>query len=71
MEVLVSIALLVLACAFLFEKLTNFIKQLHTVKPKGLLAPGKSLHFDMSISSEGKKEKLVSPHTNFKNNGLD
>lgn len=41
--------------AFLFEKLTNFIKQLHSSKPKGLLGSGKYLKMGITISSENKK----------------
>lgn len=62
MDVIVSIALVIFALAFLFEKLTNFIKQLHSSKPKGLLGPGKCLKFGLTISSENKKEEACA-HT--------
>ena len=58
MEIIVSIALMILALAFIFEKLTNFIKQLHSSKPKGLLGPGKCLKMGITISSENKKDEV-------------
>ena len=58
MEIISGIALIILALAFMFEKLTKFIKQLHTGKPKGLLGDGKSLKVGLTISSENKKSEV-------------
>ena len=58
MDIIVGLALFVLALAFMFEKLTNFIKQLHSSKPKGLLGYGKSLKVGLTISSENKKSEV-------------
>ena len=71
MEIFVGIALLFLALAFCFEKLTNFIKQLNSSKPKGLLSPGKVLKFNLSFSSENKKEEVCATNTNSSKDSLD
>lgn len=69
MEILVSITLLILALAFLFEKLTNFMKQLHSSKPKGLLRAGKSLNFNLTVSSQNKKSEVCDCNTNSNKSG--
>ena len=71
MEILVSIALIIGAFAFLIEKLTNFIKQLHNSKPRGLLGAGKLLKIGITISSEDKKSEVCDGNTNSKTKRLD
>lgn len=65
LEVLVCITLVILASAFFFEKLSNLIRQLHTLKPKGLLEPGKSISLNLVLSSRDKKIEACGLNTNF------
>lgn len=46
----------------LLYNLTNFIKQLHTEKPKGLLGDGKTITFSLTVSSEDKKRNSCRKH---------
>lgn len=71
MEILVGIALLFLALAFCFEKLTNLVKQLNSSKPTGLLNSGKVLMFNLSVSSENKKKEVCATNTNSNKDSLD
>ncbi len=71
MEFLIGIALVVMAFSFLLKDLTNFIKQLHSFKPKGLLNNGKKLNFNLTISSINRKKEVCASITNSKKDNLD
>lgn len=57
MEVFLYIALLVFAFSTLFEKLTNFMKQLKNSKSDNKLSDGKTIKVGFMIRSSDKKKK--------------
>ena len=57
MEVFLYIALLVFAFSTLFEKLTNFMKQLKNSKSDNKLSGGKTIKAGFIIKSSNKKKK--------------
>lgn len=70
MEVFLYIALLAFTLAVLFEKMTNFIKQLKSSKSSKLLSAGKTLKVEFQISSTDKqKSEVCARNTNSKLNG--
>lgn len=46
----------------LLYNLTNFIKQLHTDKPQGLLGDGKAITFSLTVESRDKKRNSCGKH---------
>lgn len=68
---LLIIALIIMASTFLVGRLTEFVKQLHSVEHGGLLGSGKKLNFVLTISSQEQKEEACGPNTNSSKNDLD
>lgn len=72
MEVFLYIALLAFTLSVLFEKMTNFIKQLKSSKSGKLLSNGKTLKVEFQISSSDKqKSEVCAKDTNSKLNELE
>lgn len=73
MEIVLCITLLlVVSKPFLRElskllyNLTNFVKQLHTEKPQGLLGDGKTITFSLTVDSRDKKRNSCRKHKSHK-----
>lgn len=72
MEIFVGIAIVIISLYFLLKGLTDFVKQLHSFKPKGLLTDGKELNLSLTISASNKAKKEVCERaTNSKQDDLD
>ena len=61
MEFFVVIALIIMALSFLFKELSEFVKRLHSSKPKGLLSDGKILQLNITLSSRDRKKEVPGP----------
>lgn len=73
MEIVLCITLLlVVSKPFLRElskllyNLTNFVKQLHTEKPQGVLGDGKTITFSLTVDSRDKKRNSCRKHKSHK-----
>lgn len=72
MEILLGIIVLAFALSFFVDKLTKFVKQLKISSTKKLLASGKEIHLDFTISSVDKKSGVHTTHsTNSKKDNLN
>lgn len=72
MEIMLLISsIIIMASTFLVGRLTEFVKQLHSVEHGSLLDSGKKLRFILTISLQEQKEEACGPNTNSSKNDLD
>ena len=66
------IVVIIVSTAFLKElsnllnNLTNFVRQLHSKKPKALLGDGKTISLSLTVGSRHKKRNLRGKHKSHK-----
>lgn len=71
METLLCIIVLIFALSFLFERLSNFLKQLNDPKARSFLAKGNAIHIDCTVDCINKKDKVHTKSMDHTHDNLD